>query len=266
MYARIKLAIIALFLVGAGFTFYHFILSPKDSASKVATNTAAESEEHVNRAYTTLASFTSEQFKSAFDGMDHPNTKPIIKRLKLFDDPAIDDYIYDQAENRGYKLRPVANGRLNNYKGIEVQELLIEDWESMIATAQQDGIEMLLVSGYRSVQEQTELFRERLIEAGLSSASILTGSEDGKLDFLLSTTAPPGYSRHHSGYTIDIETPGYAVFDGSPAEEWLSANNYENAKKFGFIPSYPPDLPNQGPNPEPWEYVWIGKDVTFVTE
>src|SRR5690606_25521512 len=37
--------------------------------------------------------------------------------------------------------------------------------------------------------------------------------------------------------------------------------NYANAKRFGFIPSYPPDGGKQGPEPEPWEFVWVGVEV-----
>lgn len=40
---------------------------------------------------------------------------------------------------------------------------------------------------------------------------------------------------------------------------WISKNNYENAKRFGIIPSYPSGASNQGPNPEEWEYVWVGE-------
>ena len=39
------------------------------------------------------------------------------------------------------------------------------------------------------------------------------------------------------------------------------ADNFYNAKRFGFIPSYPDDLNAQGPNPEPWEFVWVGVDL-----
>ena len=78
----------------------------------------------------------------------------------------------------------------------------------------------------------------------------------------MQVTAPPGYSRHHSGYTIDISgsTP---IFANSPGFDWISKDNYANSREFGFIPSYPPNTPNQGPNPEEWEYIWVGKDVLF---
>jgi len=35
-------------------------------------------------------------------------------------------------------------------------------------------------------------------------------------------------------------------------------------KRFGFIPSYPENSGKQGPEPEPWEYVWVGEDVLLA--
>ena len=55
----------------------------------------------------------------------------------------------------------------------------------------------------------------------------------------------------------------HSGFGSTPAFAWIAANNYENAKRFGFVPSYPPDATSQGPNPEPWEYVFVGDDVLF---
>ncbi len=38
----------------------------------------------------------------------------------------------------------------------------------------------------------------------------------------------------------------------------MAADNYRVAKQFGFIPSYPSGAGAQGPEPEPWEYVYVG--------
>ena len=212
---------------------------------------------------TSLAAFTSLEFKETYDSLSHPNMKPIVKPPAITGRQAVDARIQELAEKRGYQLRHVSSGVLNSVDGIELQELLIEDWQELKQAAVQDGIMIELVSGYRSITEQTELFVQRLSELELSDADIISGAAESALDGLLSLTAPPGYSRHHSGYTIDLRDPGTNIFDGSPAELWLSADNYRNAKRFGFMPSYPDNLANQGPNPEPWEYVWVSKAVTY---
>jgi uncharacterized protein with LGFP repeats len=72
--------------------------------------------------------------------------------------------------------------------------------------------------------------------------------------------APPGFSKHQSGYTIDFRASGVGggAFGSSRLGQWLAADNYAAAKRHGFIPSYPSGAGAQGPEPEPWEYVWVG--------
>jgi LAS superfamily LD-carboxypeptidase LdcB len=207
--------------------------------------------------------FSDQEFSAAYDNLSHPNITPIVVAPEITGNAEVDGVIQRLAEGRGYKLRHVASGLLNSVDEIQVQELLIADWQDLRAAASADNIEIELVSGYRSVEEQRELFIERLNQLGLSNDEIVSGLADASLDQLLAVTAPPGYSRHHSGYTIDVADPAFAVFDGSEAYEWLARDNFANAKRFGFIPSYPNEAKQQGPNPESWEYVWVSKQVTY---
>ncbi len=213
-----------------------------------------------------LREFSSEEFKVAFDNLSHPNMVPIVSSPVITGDTAVDEYIRNLAEQRGYQLRQVASGILNTFNGVEIQELLIADWEELKGAAKAEGVSINLVSGYRSIEEQSTLFNNRLNQLGLASSDITSGAADSQLDGLLSITAPPGYSRHHSGYTIDVEDPAYGIFEGSTAHSWISKDNYRNAKLFGFIPSYPEGLSNQGPNPEAWEYVWVSKAITHTQQ
>ncbi|HEY6530854.1 MAG TPA: hypothetical protein VIY72_01025, partial [Acidimicrobiales bacterium] len=47
-------------------------------------------------------------------------------------------------------------------------------------------------------------------------------------------------------------------FASSAAYRWLSEANYANAKVFGFVPSYPVGAGAIGPDPEPWEFTYVG--------
>ena len=38
----------------------------------------------------------------------------------------------------------------------------------------------------------------------------------------------------------------------------MAANNFAEAKRHGFVPSYPAGAGPQGPRPEPWEFVYVG--------
>jgi D-alanyl-D-alanine carboxypeptidase len=98
-------------------------------------------------------------------------------------------------------------------------------WRKMKASAAADGVQLLIVSGYRSIRHQADIIRRKLA-AGQSIAAILA------------LNAAPGYSEHHTGRAIDIATPGTrpltAEFEDSTAFGWLQAN----AGVFGFRMPY----------------------------
>ncbi len=99
-------------------------------------------------------------------------------------------------------------------------------WQEMKQAAGEDGIVIELVSAFRSIERQVGIIRSKLAQ-GLT------------IDTILTLSAPPGYSEHHSGCAIDINTPGCAPteeeFDGTAAFAWLTAH----AGRFGYTLSYP---------------------------
>lgn len=115
-------------------------------------------------------------------------------------------------------------------------------WHAMLAAAQSDGVALLLVSAYRSVDHQVQIFRRKL-DSGQEIAHIL------------SVNAAPGYSEHHTGRALDIGTPGSPVleecFDQTAAYRWLCAK----AGAFGFSLSFPRDN-SHGICYEPWHWCY----------
>lgn len=115
-------------------------------------------------------------------------------------------------------------------------------WLRMRSAAAVDGIELQVVSAFRSAAYQLVII-ERKLERGQSVAEILRVS------------AAPGFSEHHSGRALDISTPGYAAleeeFEASPAFAWLQ----REARRFGFALSYPRDNPHAIAY-EPWHWCW----------
>ena len=99
-------------------------------------------------------------------------------------------------------------------------------WRKMCDSAAAEGIELLLVSGFRSIAYQAELIARKLA-AGQSLADVLA------------VNAAPGFSQHHSGCAVDIATPGARPltleFEATAAFAWLTAN----AARFGFRMPYP---------------------------
>lgn len=104
------------------------------------------------------------------------------------------------------------------------------------------GVEIHIVSAYRSVEHQVELITRKL-EAGQS------------IDAILQILAPPGCSEHHTGRAVDLGTgevkPLNAEFGLTPAFDWLM----EYAGGFGFTLSFPADNPF-GYIYEPWHWCY----------
>ena len=101
-----------------------------------------------------------------------------------------------------------------------------ERWGEMLAAAAGDQVPLLIVSGFRSVEYQAGLIRQKLA----------AGQQIGEI---LQVNAAPGFSQHHTGLAIDIATPGSRplteAFEHTEAFSWL----VENAPAFGFSMTYP---------------------------
>src|SRR5690606_18867165 len=111
---------------------------------------------------------------------------------------------------------------------------------------------------YRSFEAQRDLFLQKL--PTFDVALLVKGTYDQDLNEVFERSAPPGYSKHHTGYAVDFGCGNsYLVYEFIETDcyAWMSENNFERIKKYGFIPSYPNDVEYLGPNPEPWEYVWV---------
>jgi LAS superfamily LD-carboxypeptidase LdcB len=210
--------------------------------------------------------FTGEEFKSFYLTVAHPNTTTLNEHPVITGDPAADERIRQLAEERGYRLSAIPMSSIVRLDEPRLdsddllQPLAAESWRSLKKAAHDDGYPISLLSGYRSLEYQRELFMQRLRENGGSVTRIARGFGDAAVRKTLELTAPPGYSRHHTGYTIDLWCEdGSSTFLSSRCYEWISAENYQKAKEHGWIPSYPDGTSRQGPEPEPWEYVWVGR-------
>lgn len=118
-------------------------------------------------------------------------------------------------------------------------------WTALRDTAAQAGVELRVVSAFRSIEYQLGIVRRKL-ERGLS------------IDQVLAVSAAPGYSEHHSGRALDLTTPGFAPleeeFERSAGFAWLSTN----AQRYNFRLSYARGNPH-GIAFEPWHWCWHAK-------
>lgn len=188
-----------------------------------------------------------------------PRTTPLTTAPAITGNAAADRRIRSMAEARGYRLRAQHIGPLGTALGVPVDPGAAAQLDALARRAAASGYRLSATFGYRSVDLQRTLFTRRI--AGFSSAQIAAGVADRSIDTALRSVAPPGYSKHQSGMALDLKAAGGSggTFASSGVGRWMAANNYANAKEFGFIPSYPPGGGLQGPEPEPWEYVYVGR-------
>jgi D-alanyl-D-alanine carboxypeptidase len=112
--------------------------------------------------------------------------------------------------------------------------------------AREDGIYLVFLSGYRSINLQNDIFYS------LKSIRNQEAAERARV------SAPPGYSEHSTGFAIDIgdatqrETDFETEFENTQAFRWL----IKNAAKFHFKLSFNKD--NKYIDYEPWHWRYEG--------
>ena len=129
---------------------------------------------------------------------------------------------------------------------IEVHMDMRDSLLKMREEAKKDGIYLVFLSGYRSINLQNEIFYS------LKSIRKQEAAERARV------SAPPGYSEHSTGFAIDIgdatqrETDFETEFENTDAFKWLK----KNAAKFHFKLSFTKD--NKYIDYEPWHWRYEG--------
>lgn len=152
-------------------------------------------------------------------------------------------------ERDSEKMIPIASYGVGKYQRFE--ELAPDAGLAlmkMIYAARHDGIWLVPVSGFRSIDYQEKLFERQIQRKGSVRAAA-------------KVSAPPGYSEHHTGYAIDL-TDGYLKNDDITIKfaetetfKWLT----HNASEFGFELSFTKQNP-QGISYEPWHWRYVGSE------
>ena len=129
---------------------------------------------------------------------------------------------------------------------IEVHIDMRDSLLKMREEAKRDGIHLVFLSGYRSINLQNDIFYS------LKSIRNQEAAERARV------SAPPGYSEHSTGFAIDIgdatkrETDFEIEFENTDAFKWLK----KNAAKFHFKLSFSKN--NNYIDYEPWHWRYEG--------
>jgi D-alanyl-D-alanine carboxypeptidase len=185
------------------------------------------------------------------------STTPATKGNEADPNPEVDSspdlfghHTYSEAPLN--QLRTIA--RASDGYEIRLREAAAKSYLKMAADARADGVDFAVISGFRTIAEQQQLFFD------ISKQRNQTPAQRAKV------SAPPGHSEHHTGYALDIgdgNTPSSDLspnFDKTAAFQWLQ----NNAAKYSFEMSFPPNNP-QGVMYEPWHWRFVGDDDSLAT-
>jgi zinc D-Ala-D-Ala carboxypeptidase len=137
---------------------------------------------------------------------------------------------------------------------LKMRPVAAQKFQEMQAAAQADGVSLIMISAFRDLKTQEQLFfavKEQRSQDATKRAEV---------------SAPPGYSEHHTGYAVDLgdgNAPGTNLetdFAQTAAFRWLK----QNALKYSFEMSFPLDN-KQGVSYEPWHWRFVGDRDSLET-
>lgn len=141
--------------------------------------------------------------------------------------------------------------------GQRVDKRIYPELMKMFEDAESEGIFLSVRSGYRTNQEQTEIYEEKIKQ--LQNQGMTQKSATEKAQKLV---AKPGHSEHQLGLAVDINSDKIHSTN-EQAYQWLK----KNAHKYGFIYRYPPNKSEiTGVSNEPWHYRYVAKAAEEIYE
>lgn len=156
---------------------------------------------------------------------------------------------------------------LGTFQGFLVDERIIPHLNEMEAAAKKEGIQLLMISSFRSIDYQRQLFQQSIDEG---KANGLT-EKQAKTEALRYRTEP-GTSEHHTGLAFDMIDTDWqhksgeliAEYGQEKGGKWLQ----EHGCEYGFVVRYPEHKQKQTAiEYEPWHMRYVGKEnALFMKE
>lgn len=142
--------------------------------------------------------------------------------------------------------------------GLQVSSDCYNALQKLLEDCTAAGNTPVVCSAYRSVDEQAELFDDKVSEL----MHIYNYSESRAKQEAAKSVSPPGYSEHHTGLAVDIvdiDNQNLETYqEDTDTQQWLIAHSWE----YGFILRYPEGKSSQtGIGYEPWHYRYVGEHV-----
>lgn len=142
-----------------------------------------------------------------------------------------------------------------SYREYYMDARMADYMKRMLADAEKDGINLKVVSAYRTIEYQQQNFENSVQDRIAKGMTEEEAREDTARE-----VAFPGKSEHNAGLSADIMSDEYESMDDdgfkdTKAYAWLS----EHAAEYGFILRYPENKEHiTNIIYEPWHYRFVG--------
>lgn len=145
-----------------------------------------------------------------------------------------------------------------NREDLYLRREALESYKEMRQAAKNDGIELTILSAFRSFTYQRWIWNSKFLGQRLSGGKNMAKQfpdPKDRVEGILKYSAMPGTSRHHWGTDIDINSLNSAYFKsekGVKVYQWLQ----NNANSYGFFQTYT-DNRKDGYQPEEWHWSYL---------
>ena len=159
--------------------------------------------------------------------------------------------------NKNNPLEADIDCKVRNFDGFDVDDRIYEELDAMFNAAKEDGINLLMASGYRNFNTQTYLYEKKI-----SYFKRLGYSQAEATEIASMKVTPPLTSEHETGLAVDIVSYNHnctdSDFGNCEAGIWLKEHSFE----YGFILRYPEGKEDITKiQYEPWHFRYVGKEA-----
>ncbi len=184
-------------------------------------------------------------------GLDKPHYENSVINDSFSETMLVNKYNGVSSEYEPVKLEmvPAEYGYDDRYE-YYLSKGALNGFMSMSDAASEEGLSLLVGLGYRSYEEQQQIYDDTLLKYGEENVD--------------KYAVRAGHSEHQTGLAVDIMTRSGVAFAGTDELEWL----IDNAHLYGFIYRYPESGEDMtGYNNETRHFRYVGiETATFIKE
>ena len=153
------------------------------------------------------------------------------------------------------------NPDLTEMNGISVDSRIAENVANFLAAAQAVDSSEHLISGYRSVAYQSQLYNSYVSQEMAADPTLTEAAAEARVQ---TYSQPAGASEHQTGLAIDMST----VDSLNESNTQVAAQVQALAPKYGFVLRFPDGKTSStGVNYEDWHYRYVGvESAKYMTE